>query len=88
MPEYLYRCKNCRAERDRVERMLWGTAIVCECGTVMHRVPQPLGVNWGGKWTCEMHPNSNFVIDGAEQRREEMTPNVASPILLPDGTEL
>ena len=88
MPEYLYRCGKCKEERDRRERMFYGTAILCGCGTEMHRVPQTFRVNWGGTWSCETHPNMNFVIDGAEQRREETIPHVASPILLPDGTEL
>ena len=87
MPEYLYRCANGH-EQDRRERMLYGTAVLCECGATMWRVPQVQRVNWGGHWACERHPNANAVIGGAEQRREEMIPNVASPILLPDGTEL
>jgi len=88
VPDYLYRCGECQNERDRRERMLYGTAVLCECGAPMHRVPHVLGVNWGGHWACDRHPNSNAVIDGAEQRRDEEVPNVASPILLPDGTEL
>ena len=88
MPEYLYRCGECKEEQDRRERMFYGTAVLCECGALMHRVPQPIGVNWGGHWACEMHPRANEAFNGAEQRREEMIPNVASQVVLSDGYEL
>ena len=47
MPEYLYRCPD-RHERDMVHRMAYGTAVVCECGMLMHRAIQPVRINWNG----------------------------------------
>ncbi len=76
MPDYVYRC-TCGKTTERRERMLYGTAVICDCGCHMWRVPQAQRVNWGGAWPSEMHPNMREVVEGAEQRREETVPHVA-----------
>ena len=48
MPEYVYTCTQGH-EWEITERMLYGTARVCEtCSEVMHRKPHALAVTWGG----------------------------------------
>ena len=48
MPVYVYKCESGH-EWERVERMCYGTAVLCpECEREMHRVPQRVAVTWGG----------------------------------------
>ncbi len=65
MPQYLY-IDEAGHTRDVFVRMLYTTAIVCECGRVMHRKPQVTRINWSGLRPSagEVHPNiSRHVAD-------------------------
>jgi hypothetical protein len=46
MPNYLYRCP-C-GDREIIHSMKQETAVICENGHTMHRVPQLTRVNWVG----------------------------------------
>ncbi len=69
MPLYIYRDENGH-EREMVHRMLYGTAVVCECGATMHRVPQLHPINWGA-FRAELHPRIKGLIDHAEENRDK-----------------
>jgi len=59
--------------REVVHRMLYGTAIVCECGLTMRRIPQAPAVNWGGLAPDRGEPCAEVqkLIRTAPQRRAE-----------------
>ena len=68
MPEYVYRDEAghiCEVTHG----MLESPDIVCDCGRLMKRVPQPLRINWGG--IRDMHPKVKRFIDDAPSRREK-----------------
>jgi putative FmdB family regulatory protein len=49
MPSYVYRCANCSDQKEVSHGMFSGIPIMCDtCGSRMHKVPQAVGVNWGG----------------------------------------
>ena len=71
MPEYLYR-DGVGHVRRVVHRMLYQTAVLCDCGAQMHRVPQVPGVNWNGNRAT--HQRSQAVqdlLDTAPERRDK-----------------
>lgn len=73
MPSYVYTCE--QGHRiERRERMFYSTAVVCDCGGEMHRVPQPFTVNWNGLAPSqgELHPNIRQHIENAPERREQV----------------
>lgn len=47
MPTYIY-IDEAGHTRELEVRMLYSTAVVCECGRVMHRKPQAARINWNG----------------------------------------
>ena len=48
MPNYLYRCKACKSERDEFHRIADAPEFVCiECGTAMVKVPCLFGMAHG-----------------------------------------
>ena len=72
MPDYLYRCASGH-EWSRIERMLYGTAILCPmCGADAWRKPQPVGVNWGGLRPSqgELSPAVKDLINGVDERKD------------------
>lgn len=82
MPAYCYRCPKGH-EIPRTERMLYGTAIVCEsCQAAMHRVPQPVMVNWGGLRPSagQMHPRIAEHIAAAPRLQDDMAAKKAAHI--------
>jgi putative FmdB family regulatory protein len=74
MPAYVYLCKTCKTEVNISERMHNSELHICpECGSIMHRRPQPVSVNWGGLKPSQgsLHPNIKNLIEDAPRRREE-----------------
>lgn len=73
MPEYLYKCPNDHS-KEVLHRMLYSTGIVCDCGEAMHRVPQAVGVVWGGLPPHKEHnigPAAREVLDNFDENREK-----------------
>lgn len=82
MASYLYRCPRGH-EMYRTERMLYGTAIICEsCQAVMHRVPQPTRVNWNGLKPSagQMHPRIAEHVAAAPRLQNDMAAKKAAHI--------
>lgn len=72
MPTYVYKCPEGHG-KEVLHRMEYSTGIVCDCGELMHRVPQMPGVVWGGLPPHKEHnigPAARNVLDNFDANRE------------------
>ena len=72
MPTYVY--LDAKGHTQEIShRMLYGTAIICECGLTMLRVPQSFRVNWNGRAPSagDISPVVQQMIDNAPRGRDE-----------------
>lgn len=70
MPSYLYRCANCFAEHRVIHSYRDAPDVECtECGELLHKVPQPVRINWAG-FTREYSPAVQAMIQDADRNRD------------------
>jgi len=77
MPEFIYLCPEGH-EREVEVRMLYSTAILCDCGLVMHRKPNVPMVNWGGLRPShgELAPAIKRHIEDAPRKQDRIQAEV------------
>lgn len=73
MPQYVYKCPQAHY-KEVLHRMAYSTGIVCECGEMMHRVPQMPAVVWGGLPPHKEHYRGRAArefLDGFDERKDQ-----------------
>lgn len=75
MPTYVYKCPDAHY-KEVLHRMLYSTSVLCdECNLEMHKVPQAVGVVWGGLPPHQEHmigPAAHDLLDNKERNRESL----------------
>ena len=75
MPEYVYKDTNGHVVTTYHPMSFEGVVTCTECLEAMWRVPQAVGVVWGGLPPHEEHhigPAARWVIDNVEQNKEKL----------------
>jgi len=73
MPTYVYKCRADGYVKEVLHRIGYSTGVTCDCGELMHRVPQAPLVNWGGLPPHREHevgPAARDLIDNYDRNRE------------------